>query len=144
MGCRSTMMGVGSSMTDSLSWIDPPGGAGSMSTGWQMLTSTASAIDGTASAKAAATKRSRDRHLGCLIPMVFICPPLSLRLRPDPEPLFPGPRDRPAGRIFRDHLPEERLAGNDPRSERRREDDARLAGLRAPQLGVIDFHHLGR
>src|ERR1700737_2183442 len=44
-------------------------------------------------------------------------PPPEPALRPDPEPLFPGPRDRPAGRIFRDHLPEERLAGNDPRSE---------------------------
>ena len=64
---KSTMIGVGSSITAyTLTWIVPAGGA--MGT-W------ASAIDGSASAKTAATKRSRDRHLGCIITMVLIFPP---------------------------------------------------------------------
>src|ERR1700682_3961176 len=147
---RSTMIGVGSPTsasltgTGSLSWIDPPGGAAPLSTGRQMLPSTGSAFDSTARTKTATTKRSRSRHPGCFIPMVLIFPPLILRLRPDPEPLFPGPCDRPAGGVFRDHLPEERLAGNNPRSECRRQGDVRVPGLGAPQLGVIDFHHLDR
>src|SRR2546425_12911149 len=112
IGVGSMMIGVGAWIRTS-SWIDPPGGAAGLSAGRQMLPSTASAIDGAASAKTAATIRTRDRR-----PMVLIFPPLILRLHLDPEPVFPGPRERPAGRAFRDHLPEERLAGNDPRAGR--------------------------
>src|SRR5437588_7349103 len=136
--CRSMMIGVGSlGSKGTWHWIDIPVPAAS-STCRQMLS--ASAIDGSVRAKTAATKQSRNRH----IPMLLIFPPLILWLLPDPEPLFPGPRDRPAGRIFRDHLPEDRLAGNDPRPECRRQGDARVAGLGVPQLGEIGFHHLDR
>src|SRR3954462_8005107 len=134
------MMGLGS-VTESLSWMEPPAGALSLRTRRERpanVSANAVALSKSASANIATVRPPRV----LVVTRAFLFTYASSALRAlQLELLDPRRGQGLAVGVAGDHFPEQRLVGHDLRAHRLRQRDGGLAGFGAPQNLVVDLHH---